>query len=104
MFRPSVPNCGTGEFGSCVMAWNAFGFSHAFAVFAPAFGFCPGTRFGRFAENPVISGAEPCTELSCESNTVNGVPLIRVAIPFNCHPPSTYWYQAWGCLQNGSSH
>ena len=56
-------------------------------VFGPVLGFCPGTRLGRFAENPVISGAPPCTETSLESKTVNGVPLITVAMPFNCQLP-----------------
>ena len=88
IFRPALPNCCTGEFGSCVIAWNALGLSHAFADFGPAFGFCPATKLGRFAENPVISGAQPLTDTSCESNTVNGVPLITVAIPFSCHPPN----------------
>jgi len=59
-------------------------------VRGPAFGFCPATRLGRLAENPVISGAPPCSETSLESKTVKGVPLITVAIPFSCQPPSAY--------------
>ena len=52
MLRPAVPNCWTGEFGSWMIRWNALALSHAAGVFGPALGFCPGTRFGRFAENP----------------------------------------------------
>src|SRR3981189_2883988 len=101
MFRPAVPNCCTGEFGSWITCWNAPLFSQAPGVCGPALGFWPGTRFGRFEKNPVISGAEPCTEKSVESKTVNGVPLIAVTIPFTCQLPSTCWYHPCGCLQNG---
>src|SRR5579864_1264631 len=104
MLRPAVPNCCTGELGSWVIFWNAFAFSHAPGVFGPELGFCPGTRFGRFEKNPLISGAEPCTEKSVESKTVKGVPLIKVTIPFTCQLPSACWYQPWGCLQNGRLH
>src|SRR5436309_5673195 len=97
MLRPAVPNCCTGEFGSGVMRWNAFALSQALGVFGPLLGFCPGTRLGRFAENPLISGAPPCSEKSTESKIVKGVPLIIVAIPFNCQPPRTCWYQRCGC-------
>src|SRR6202035_2534604 len=61
-------------------------------------------RLGRCAENPVISGAVPCAATSFESKTVKGVPLIRVAMPFNCHAPSPHWYQLWAWFQNGSPH
>ena len=68
--------------------WNALAFSHALGVFEPEFGSCPETRFGRLEKNPLISGADPCTEKSVESKTVNGVPLMRVAIPLSCQAPS----------------
>ena len=38
----------------------------------------------------VISGAVPSAATSFESKTVNGVPLISVAIPSSCHPPSAF--------------
>ena len=57
---------------------KAFALSQALTVCGPLLGFCPTTRFGRLAENPVISGAPPCTDVSLESKTVNGVPLIAV--------------------------
>ena len=43
-----------------------------------------------------LSGALPCAATSFESKTVNGVPLISVAMPFSCHPPSAAWYQLSG--------
>src|ERR1700724_3658747 len=89
MLRPAVPNCCTGEFGLGVSRWKAFALSHACVVWGPAFGSCPGTRLGRLAEKPVISGAPPCSEASLESKTVKGVPLMIVAMPLTCQAPST---------------
>ena len=60
-------------------------------VCGPLFGFP--IKLGRFAEKPVISGAPPWRELSDESNTVKGVPLMKVAMPFSCQSPSTCSYQ-----------
>src|SRR6267143_1514679 len=54
MLRPAVPNCSTGELGSCRMRANAFELSHALALRGPELGLCPATRFGRFAENLLI--------------------------------------------------
>src|SRR5258708_31082120 len=88
MFRPAEPNCCTGEFGLGVIRANAFALSHAFADCGPELGFWPATRFGLLAENPLISGAPPCSETSFESNTVNGVPLISVVIPLTCQLPN----------------
>src|SRR5882762_5345138 len=104
ILRPALPNCSTGELGSCTTRANAFAFSHAVVVRGPELGFCPATRFGRLAENPVISGAPPCNEASLESKTVNGVPLISVAIPFTCQFPRICRYQPCGCLQRGKLH
>src|ERR1700674_1810418 len=89
--RPSLPNCSTGEFGSCVRRWKALVWNHCCAVCGPEFGFP--IRFGRLLEKPEISGALPCRETSAGSNTVNGVPLIRVTIPLNCQLPSACSYQ-----------
>src|SRR6476646_3410913 len=87
MLRPAVPNCCTGELGSWVILWNAFGLSHALVVFGPLLG--SATTFGRLEKNPLISGAEPCTEKSFPSKTVNGVPVIAVTIPLTCQLPRT---------------
>src|SRR6202044_3679501 len=97
---PSVPNWPALAVGSSL--WKALVLSHEFTVCRPLFGLP--TRFGRCAENPVISGALPCAATSFESKTVNGVPLISVAMPSNCHPPSPHWYQFWAWFQNGSAH
>src|ERR1700688_105403 len=85
MLRPAVPNCCTGELGSWVIRWNAFGLSQALVVVGPSLGLA--TTFGRLEKNPLISGAEPCTEKSLPSKTVNGVPDIAVTIPFTCQLP-----------------
>src|SRR5579872_1709497 len=104
MLRPALPNCCTGELGSWVILWNAFGFNHAVAVLGPALGFCPATRFGRLEKNPLISGAEPCTEKSFPSKTVNGVPVMAVTIPLTCQLPRTCWYHPLGCRHQGRLH
>jgi len=56
-----------------MMRWNALALSHALGLCGPALGFWPTTRFGRLAENPVISGALPCWETSFESNKNRGL-------------------------------
>src|SRR5205823_3987352 len=89
MFRPALPNCWMGEL-ALGMTWaKAALLSHAAVLFGPEFGFWPETTLGRLAEKPVISGAPPWLETSVESKTVKGVPLISVAMPLSCHPPST---------------
>src|SRR5437868_4369425 len=102
MLRPALPNCWIGEFGLGVSCWKAAVLNHCNTLRGPEFG--SPTRFGRFAENPVISGAPPCNETSFESNTVNGVPLMNVVIPFICQFPSACWYQACGWRQKGRLH
>src|ERR1700758_47551 len=104
MLRPAVPNCCTGDSGSGVICWKAALLSQAVVVLGPALGFCPGTRFGRFAEKPLISGAPPCCDTSVESKTVNGVPVITLAMPFNCQAPRMCWYQPWGRCHSGTAH
>ncbi len=61
-------------------------------------------RSGRLLEKPEISGALPCNETSFESNTVNGVPLCKVTIPFSCQFPKAYSYQVCPCRQKGRLH
>src|SRR5579863_10169391 len=89
--RPSSPNCSTGEFGFWVIFWKAFTLNHSATVRRPEFGLP--TTLGRLLENPEISGAWPCSETSFESNTVKGVPLMAVKIPFNCQLPKALPYQ-----------
>ena len=84
-----MPNCPALAVGSS--RWKAPELSHSLTVRGPLLGLP--TRLGRWAENPVISGALPCAATSFESKTVNGVPLINVAMPSNCHPPNADWYQ-----------
>ena len=88
--------------GCGISRWKALALSQALTLRGPLFGLP--MRLGRCAENPVISGALPCAATSFESKTVNGVPLISVAMPSNCHPPSAHWYQFCPCVQNGSAH
>ena len=53
--RPSVPNCPALASGSS--RWKALALSHGSTACGPLFGLP--TRLGRWAENPVISGALP---------------------------------------------
>src|SRR5450755_2644778 len=100
--RPSFPNTSTWPVGSGASRWKAFMLNHCAAVCGPEFGFP--TTLGRLLENPDISGACPCTETSLESNTVNGVPLIAVMIPFSCQLPRTLPYQLLECCKKGRLH
>src|SRR5580704_8687765 len=100
--RPSSPKTSKRPRGSGWSFWNALTLNHSAGVHGPEFGL-PIT-FGRLLENPEISGAWPCSETSLESNTVNGVPLMAVKIPFNCQLPRTWPYQLFECCKNGMLH
>src|SRR6202051_4700340 len=100
--RPSLPNCSTEEFGAWLILWKAFTLNHSAAVRGPEFGVH--TPLGRLLENPEISGACPCSETSLESNTVNGVPLMAVKIPFNCQLPRTLPYKFVEFCKKGRLH
>src|SRR5262245_31381074 len=80
MLRPASPNC-----PACVWMssrWNADRPIHSSGVCGPASG--SPTTFGRLAGNPEIGGLLACSATLAESETVNGVPELYVAIPFNC--------------------
>ena len=70
-----------------MIRWKAFRLSQLLVVFGPSLGLP--TTFGRLEKNPLISGAEPWTEKSFPSKTVNGVPVIAVTIPLTCQLPRT---------------
>src|SRR5688572_922035 len=57
---------------------------HSFTVCGPLFG--SPIRFGRLAAKPEIGGLFACSETLAESETVNGVPEVSVAMALNCHP------------------
>src|SRR5580658_373935 len=100
--RPSSPNTSNRPRGSGSSCWKAFTLNHSAAVRGPEFGLP--TTLGRLLENPEISGACPCSETSLESNTVKGVPLMAVIIPFNCQFAKTLPYQSVECCKKGRLH
>src|SRR4030095_14841690 len=85
MLRPASPNC-----PACVCTSrrsNDDRLIHSSTVWGPALG--SPTTFGRLAGKPEIGGLFACSATLAESETVNGVPELYVAIPFNCHPANS---------------
>ena len=84
MLRPALPNCPACVCGSRRL--NASRLIHASTVCGPAFG--SPIRSGRLAANPEIGGLLACSDTFVESETVNGVPELCVAIALICQSSS----------------